>query len=461
MVGKVLVIGLDCATPQLVFDKWLEKLPNIKKIASEGAFGKLKTVIPPITCPAWMCMMTGKPPNKLGVYGFRNRKGNSYSEIMIANSSEIKEKTVWDILSGLGKKSIIVGVPQTYPPKPLNGNMVTCFLTPSLESQFTYPPELKDEVLRATPGYMFDVEEFRTEDRDGVLKQIYDMTEARFKLMGHLMKSKEWDFAMVVEMGPDRMHHAFWKYFDKSHKKYEKGNKYEGEMLKYYQFLDKKIGELLEAVDDDTAVLIVSDHGAKAMKGCFCINEWLIKEGYLVLKSYPEKPTSLSKCEVDWAKTKAWAWGGYYSRVFLNVKGREELGLIPQKEFENERQILIRKLLAIPGPDGKPMKTIADSAEGIYKEKCEGDVPDILAFFDDLQLRPAGTVGHNAIYLDENDTGPDDAVRDWHGIFLIKEPDRKHTRELRGLSILDIAPTILSLMETEVPKDMKGKVIDW
>lgn len=459
MTRKVLIIGLDCATPQLVFGSWLAELPNIKKIVSNGAYGRLKSVIPPITCPAWMCMVTGKPPNELGVYGFRSRKGNSYTETSIANSGEIKENTLWDILSKLGKKSIVVGVPQTYPPKPLNGLLVSCFLTPSTDSQFTYPPKFRNEVLRVSSGYMLDVEEFRTEDKDSVLRQIFEMTEKRFKLMRHLLRKKEWDFAMMVEMGPDRMHHAFWKYFDSEHRKYVKDNRYEGEMLRYYKFLDKKIGELLDVVDEETAVLIVSDHGAKRMKGCLCINEWLIKEGYLKLKSYPISPTSLQNCEIDWQKTKAWAWGGYYSRIFLNVKGREEQGIIPKQEFESERKKLIQKIRGIPDDKGRPMNTLADSAEGIYGKKCKGDVPDILAFFDDLSWRPAGTVGHNAMYLDENDTGPDDAVHDWHGIFAMSVPGRKPKGEQKKLSILDIAPTVLSLFGEKIPKDMKGKPI--
>ncbi len=460
-MGKVLVIGLDCATPQLVFDRWLDELPNIKKIVSGGVYGRLKTVIPPITCPAWMCMMTGKAPNKLGVYGFRNRKGNSYSEINIANSTEIKEKTVWQILSEAGKKSIVVGVPQTYPPKPMNGYLVTSFLTPSTQSQFTHPADFRDEVLEISPGYMLDVENFRTEDKDRLLKDMYDMAEKRFKLMRHLLKTKKWDFAMMVEMGPDRMHHAFWKYFDKEHKKYVSGNKYEGDMLKYYKYIDSKIGELLEVIDEDTSVLLVSDHGAKAMKGCLCINEWLIKEGYLTLKSYPSSPTKFGKCEIDWSKTKAWGWGGYYSRVFLNVKGREDRGVIPPEEFEKERNKLIGKLRAIPRADGKPMKSLIDTPENIYGEKCEGTLPDIMVFFDDLHYRAAGTVGHNSIYLQDNDTGPDDAVHDWHGIFAMKQPGKANGGELNSPSILDIAPTVLTLLGVDVPKDMVGKVIEW
>jgi len=221
---KVFVIGLDCATPQLVFEKWQSDLPNIKRLIDGGVYGELESIIPPITVPAWTCMMTSKDPGELGFYGFRNRKDYSYDGLSYANSLAIKDATLWDILSKAGKKSILVGVPQTYPPKPINGCMISCFLTPSTKSQYTFPPELKNEIETVANSYMLDVEDFRTEDKKRVLDSIFEMTQKRFQVVRHLIKTKEWDFFMMVEMGVDRIHHGFWKYFDKEHIKYEAGS---------------------------------------------------------------------------------------------------------------------------------------------------------------------------------------------------------------------------------------------
>jgi predicted AlkP superfamily phosphohydrolase/phosphomutase len=84
---------------------------------------------------------------------------------------------------------------------------------------------------------------------------------------------------------------------------------------------------MLSALDDDTVVMVVSDHGAKRMDGGICINEWLRREGYLVLKEEPvregSRPIPFEKVEVDWEQTTAWGAGGYYARIFLNVQGRE------------------------------------------------------------------------------------------------------------------------------------------
>ena len=159
---KLLVIGLDCAAPQLVFEQWREDLPTLQRLMASGAYGRLESTHPPITVPAWAAMMSSRDPGELGIYGFRNRKDYSYDGYVIANASTLHHDRAWDVLAREGKKVILLGVPQTYPVKPINGCVVTDFLTPSTKSQYTYPPELKDEVERVSGGYVFDVEDCET-----------------------------------------------------------------------------------------------------------------------------------------------------------------------------------------------------------------------------------------------------------------------------------------------------------
>ena len=124
---KVLIIGLDCAEPKLVFDLWKEDLPNLNKIMTTGAYGLLESSHPPITVPAWAVMMSSKDPGQLGYYGFRNRKNHSYDGYMIANSEAVTHKRAWDLLSDHKKEVVLLGIPQTYPPKPVNGYVVSGF----------------------------------------------------------------------------------------------------------------------------------------------------------------------------------------------------------------------------------------------------------------------------------------------------------------------------------------------
>ncbi|MHA1329148.1 MAG: alkaline phosphatase family protein [Promethearchaeota archaeon] len=268
MKRKVILIGLDCATPKTLFEDFIEYCPNIKKLMKTGVYGKLRSSDPPITIPAWMVMSTGKSPGTLGVYGFRHRKGNSYTDFWVANSNTIKEPKIWDILGEKGYKSILLGIPPTYPPKPINGCLVTGFITPGSLSDFTYPPELKEEISKIVDNYIFDVN-FRTEQKEQLLIDIYKMTKTHFSVIKYLIKNKEWDYCQFVIIGLDRMHHAFWKYYDKNHHKYKKGNIFESAIKNFYKYLDKEIGEIISLLDENTVIIIASDHGAKAMKGCF------------------------------------------------------------------------------------------------------------------------------------------------------------------------------------------------
>jgi predicted AlkP superfamily phosphohydrolase/phosphomutase len=459
---KIMVIGLDSAPPEIVFDKLADKLTNISTLRSQGFWGELESCHPPITVPAWMVMASSKNPGKLGIYGFRHRKGPSYTEGYITSSHSVREPVMWDLLGREGIKSCLVGVPPSYPPKPINGNLISCFITPDQSKDFTYPHELKQEILTKFGDYSFDVT-FRTEDRDKIMKDLFDMTKKRFQVIKHLIQTKPWNLFWLVEIGVDRVHHAFWKFFDPQHEKYVPGNKYENVIPDYYKLIDSEIGEITRLLDKDTTVVVVSDHGTKRMKGAFCINEWLIQKGYLTLKKRPEGKIDLDKADVDWSKTKAWGWGGYYARVFLNVKGREREGTIEASEYEAVRNHLSRELCEVTDPTGRWMETRVYKPEELYGT-CNGDPPDLMVYFDDLYWRSAGTIGYDTTYLSENDTGPDDSVHSQHGIFIMSNSEKTFRSKISGMRITDVAPTLLKVMGRE-PPSMDGQAIrevtDW
>ncbi|NIN66770.1 MAG: sulfatase-like hydrolase/transferase [Anaerolineae bacterium] len=457
---RVMVIGLDCATPQLVFEQWRDELPSLRKLMERGTYGELESTIPPITVPAWMSMMTGKDPGRLGFYGFRNRADHSYDRMRIANSKAVVEDTVWDILSRDGRTVVLVGVPQTYPVKPTNGYIITSFLTPSTGSQYTYPAELKEEIASLVGEYMLDVENFRTEGKDDLLRQIYEMTEKRFKVVKHLVGSKDWDFFMLVEMGIDRIHHGFWKFFDPQHKKYQPDSPYRDAIKDYYRYLDGEIGQILDMLDDDTVVLIASDHGARHMEGGICINEWLKQEGYLALKEEPGEIVPLEKVEIDWDRTMAWGAGGYYGRLFLNVRGREPQGIIPPEQYESVRDEIAHKLSQITDEDGVNIGTVAYRPQDVYSE-CRNVPPDLMVYFGNLSWRSVGSMGHGDIRTRENDLGPDDANHAQQGIFIMYDPGEQGRGRVEGLQVMDVAPTVLDLFGLPVPKDIQGKKISY
>jgi predicted AlkP superfamily phosphohydrolase/phosphomutase len=403
-------------------------------------------------------MMSSHDPGELGIYGFRNRKDHSYDGYAFANSSLVKVPRLWDWLGKAGLHSIVLGVPQTYPPSPVHGEMVTCFLTPSTQSTYTYPGALKAEVERVTDGYVLDVDDFRTADKAGLLERVYVKTRKHLALAKHMVRTRPWDFCMLVEMGVDRIQHGFWSYMDPAHHKYEPGSPYEAAILEYYRYVDGEVAELLDACPRDTLVLIVSDHGAKKMDGGICFNEWLQREGYLRLGESPKKPTPIGKVPIDWSHTKAWGDGGYYGRLFMNVRGREPSGTVDPKDYEKVRSDLIAGIEAIADPQGRNIGSRAYRPEDIYR-KVNGVAPDLLVYFGDLDWRSVGAVGMPGIHTFENDTGPDEANHDWHGIFVLSTNGAAPPLlgALDDVSIYDIAPTLLRLLGQNIPDGLAGR----
>jgi predicted AlkP superfamily phosphohydrolase/phosphomutase len=229
-------------------------------------------------------------------------------------------------------------------------------------------------------------------------------------------------------------------------------------VLDYYKALDEKMGRLLSHVDDDTAVLVVSDHGAKKMDGGICVNEWLRQEGYLVLKKEPAEPQPLKPEMIDWERTTAWGEGGYYCRLFLNVAGREPQGQVAQEDYERVRTELKEKLEALGDPDGNPIGTAAHRPEDLYAER-KGVVPDLLVYFGDLSWRSIGVVGAGTVHVFENDTGSDDANHAHDGLYILAA-DGVPAGSGPQQEIRDIAPTLLHLLGEPVPSDMEGSVLE-
>jgi predicted AlkP superfamily phosphohydrolase/phosphomutase len=454
---KVFVIGLDCAEPTLVFEQWREVLPNLSRLMAGGTYGELTSTIPAITVPAWASMLSSKDPGQLGFYGFRNRADYTYENMFIATARSVKVDRVWDLLSRAGRQVVVAAVPQTYPVKPVNGCMISCFLTPSTQSQYTYPDALKAEIEGLlTDEYMFDVPQFRTEDKDHLLEQIYRMADQHHQVVKYLMTAKPWDFFMHVDMGVDRIHHGFWKQFDPRHPQHVPRGPYEHAIRNYYIHIDRQIGEWLDLLDQDTVVLVVSDHGAKPMMGGIAFNEWLKREGYLVLEYQPEGIVPLDKCEVDWARTVAWGSGGYYARLYLNVKGREPDGVVDPADYEKVRDELAERIAAITDPAGRNIGSVAFKPEAIYHQ-VNNIPPDLIVYFGNLDWRSVGSLGFNSIYTFSNDTGPDDANHAQEGLYIVYDPRSQGGGRGPRRHLMDVSPTILEWLDVEVPADLRGR----
>src|SRR5262249_14827341 len=220
--------------------------------------------------------------------------------------------------------------------------------------------------------------------------RVMEMTASHAAVARWMLKKKPWVFFMMAGMGTDCIRQVFWKYFDRSHPCYDPEPNLQNCMQDYYKHVDTTLGKILEDIPDDAWVIIVSDHGIKRMTGGIAFNEWLIREGYLSLKSRPDKLTPIGKCDIDWSKTKAWGDGGYYGRLFLNTRGREPQGTIAPENVEAFKAELTAKIEALGDEKGKPIGTKVLRPEKLY-EKVNGIAPDLIVYFGSLYWRSVGS----------------------------------------------------------------------
>jgi predicted AlkP superfamily phosphohydrolase/phosphomutase len=203
-------------------------------------------------------------------------------------------------------------------------------------------------------------------------------------------------------------------------------------------------------------VLVVSDHGAQPMMGGICINEWLKQEGYLVLEHQPAGIVPLEKCEVDWSRTRAWAAGGYYARLYLNVRGREPEGIIDPADYERVRDELIGRLVAMAGPDGRSLGTVAYKPQEIYRQ-VNNIAPDLIVTLGGMGWRSVGSLGWDGIYSSEQDGSPDDANHAQQGLYIYYNPKAQAQGRSARRHLMDVAPTVLGLIGLPVPGEMIGQ----
>ena len=468
-MAKVFVLGLDGAPPRMVFGEWKKHLPNISEMMKEGCYARMKSSIPPSTIVAWSSFCSGYDAGQLGVYSYTHQLKKNSNKRMFTNSTCVKKPLIWDELSKKGLKSNVLNIPLTFPAKKINGIMITDFLTPSFESNSVYPLAFKKEMLKLFNGkkYMFDVGEFTAYKRmstEKLLKKTYEMTEMHFKVMNHLIDNSKWDFFITEIIGTDRLGHLFWHYFDKKHVRYEKNSKFKNSMLDYFIWVDKEIGKLRRKLPKDGVLIIASDHGIERMDGKININDWLIKEGYLVLKKdYAElavlKPQKLSLEGIDFTKTKAYSVGSYQGRIYINLKERDKQGIVSKKDFNKIRKELERKLKTIKGKTGRKLDTKVYWPEKIYSE-YDWRCPDLTVYFDDLIYGSNDEVGNKSLYTLDTLVGKTVAGHSSEGIFIASGKGIKKKGNLGTIDILQMAPTIYRIMGLKQPKKALKKPLN-
>lgn len=498
MEGRIFVIGIDGGDPSLI-KSWAEegKLPNLKSIMDKGSFGNLRSTIPPITGAAWSSFQTGTNPGKHGAFNWFKRKKGEYRAIPV-NVNDISEPTLWQILGQMEKEVGVLGVPVTYPVRPVNGFLVSGLLTPAKSKRQSYPTNIIDEVRKIDPDFKFSPKEWtRGYDPEEWVNEMIDDVHDKMKVTRHLMNNKNWDFMMVHFMETDQVQHYMWNYFDK-----------EGDwnpVLDIYQAVDRAIGHLQEELEEEDTLLIMSDHGFGPLRYNFHIDTWLLEEGYIQFKKniptrfkqlafkmgltkesvypvgqyvYPLARKAglvntamqlasnpwlewffLSSQNVNWSETKAYSHSEI-GHIYLNVKGREPEGAIKPEDVPAVQEELIEKLKKLENPytGKKIVGEIYKGKEYYHGDKVDG-APDIVFLPADMEILGKGAyefLSHRVVSKSMAQSGH----HRMNGVFLARGPNIKSGNEIETAHIMDIAPTILYKLDLPLFNHMDGEVIE-
>lgn len=454
---RLLFIGLDSMPAGLVFGRLREHMPCTWELACRGAHGPLRSCVPPITVPAWASMLSGRDAGELGLYGFRNRVRGTY-DLRLPRADDVREKRVWDLLAEAGRRVAVLFVPPMDTPLPVRGVSAACFMSRGGGS-WTYPAELASELEERFGAYVPDVVD-RTGEPRAVLQRIYEATRQRFQMARYIWEVHAPDALFVVDLGPDRVHHAFLHHIDPTHPRYDSIDAFNVEVAGYYCALDEQVGALALLAGPDATTVVASDHGVRPMLGVVRVNEWLLREGWLALKgARPATAAALSPADIDWSRTRAWAEGGYFARVFLNVRGREPEGIIDPAVVEPTRDALIGLVERLRAELGLAIPIEIVMPDQWYRA-ARGEPPDLMLFFGDLSHRSDGTVGGApGLVADRMPDRIDSANHDWNGMLVMAGPGVTSRGLLQGASIFDVGPTLLAHAGIEPPRDWLGRAL--
>lgn len=484
---RAIIIGLDGATWDLI-EPWVKqgRLPGFKQLM-EKSWGNLRSTIPPLSPAAWTSIFTGTTPAKHSIFSFVKRKENSYF-IRAISSRDRKVPPVWTLLLDAGKRAIVINAPFSYPPDRIAGIMTTGLGTPSKDSDFCYPPEMKEKLLKRFPNYDVDFNEdaiLLSDDKGFIIEQIKRTTQAHIDAAKGLFESEKWDFFAIVLRSLDVIQHYYWDD--------------ENTVLQFYKQCDELLEWFSGKLADDMILIICSDHGFSRVHTKVYVNNWLqskgvfsIRKGRGVLSKITPSAEGLQKIlvkaglkslvwrikrskllefllkhfmrskglsylfRVDWSNTRAYFLEGSDGAIYLNLKDREPDGIVSDEDRETTIDRILREVRDLKNPNtGERIIKEAYSGREVYGDGLI-DIPDIVLLKNDGFRLVGGYNDSGHILERERERNGE---HNENGIFLAYGYGVKKGHTVKDASVCDIAPTTLHMLGAPIPTQMDGVVL--
>ncbi|MGA2033378.1 MAG: alkaline phosphatase family protein [Thermoguttaceae bacterium] len=508
---RVLVLGLDGGTFDLLLP-WAADghLPALARLLAEGAHSPLKSTIPPITPCAWSSFMTGMNPGKHGLFDFVEMLPDGRS-FRFTNAASRRGETLWGRLSRAGRRVGVVNVPMTYPPETVNGYLISGLDTPHQHSRYTYPAGLRDELQSQGIDYHIDIQHLGDMRSDRMrtrrLEELCTVESHRTQALRYLAGRYPADFTMVVYTATDQVQHHFWHFMSPQHDKHDpRGAARFGHAIRdVYVHVDRLIASLLAGQDEQTVVIVMSDHGFGPTTNVrLRLNQALEQAGLLAFRregrwkrtlramagrgdgllrsmlshnvkrllagTFPKLRTwfeDLDEARIDWDHTTAYANEAYRScpAVWLNRRAGPGGEVLSAEQIEGRLQAVENALRAIKDPQtGRPLVGNVYRTRDLYHGPLVDHAPDlILSWWEDAFLLEQSVPGGPRDSIVSHSTTPIEGGVEFagshrlEGVFMIAGGPARRNFAFSEACITDVAPTILYLMGLPIPADMDGR----
>ena len=446
--------------------------------------------------------MTGTNPGQHSVIDFTYPAPDGY-DVRVSNGRTRAVPAIYEFAGAAGRQVGVISLPMTEPPQPVNGFMLCSFLTPSQESDYTYPQPLKQELLDACGPYPMRMSEKGRGVDPGVFVRACKQLEIdRAKSVLYLLHEKPWDLFIYILETTDNLQHEIWHLVDPTHPLHDPAMaaRVLPDILDYYETVDRLLGEMLALVPADALTVVLSDHGFGPFHKFFHINNWLAQNGWLAFKRTPVsllkraafrlgvtpinalkaltalrlsdvrknvkrgrgggvlRRAFLSFNDVDWARTKAFSVGNF-GQVYLNVKGQRPQGAVDPAEYEALRDAIIAAAKALRDPeDGSQVVPVVYRREEVFQGISAARLPDLVLHTDRAKYVSFGHADFGSNKVIEPSLGQT-GHHHMNGVLGLRGPGVRPGAKLAGARLVDPTPTILHYMGLPVPRYMDGRVL--